>query len=276
MQQVRKPFLPAWYLPNGTKYAHENELEGASGSCERWSIWCGFLVIVGIIAEFAIAMIEPPYGLFLKLSAVPDAGVAIGIVGEVLFGILNNRLQTELRARSNAKLSEAIERAAKTDLARVELEKQLSARTLTQESFDILQKLKGKIPAVIVASDADSEPAWFANIIAIALQKAGIDVGIVTRGAHAHSTANFVCDRRAFSNPDGEPTNGEPLVSIFKEAGIPLDGISAVRPMDLPEDNPDVPMIVIGGRFIIPPNPPYLGPNNSAPPATMLERIRNP
>jgi hypothetical protein len=127
-QAVRKLFLPAWYLPNGTKTANENQLESASVSCECWSIWCGFLVIVCIIAEFAITIVEPPYDLFLKLSAIPDAGVALGIIGEVGFGIWNNRIQTELRRISNDKVvaavkaaGEANERAAKAEeeLARV-------------------------------------------------------------------------------------------------------------------------------------------------------------
>lgn len=104
--------MPAWYLPNGTNNADENELEGASESCERWSIWCGALVIISIIAELIIAIIEPSYGLFLKLSVVPDAGVAVGIVGEVVLGMWNNRIQTALRSRSNVKLADAINRAA--------------------------------------------------------------------------------------------------------------------------------------------------------------------
>jgi hypothetical protein len=86
--------------------AAENQLENASDSCELWSKWFAWLVAVSIVAEFIIAAAEAPYGLFLKLSATTDAGVAIGIVGEVMLGMRNNRIQTELRKRSNDRLSQ--------------------------------------------------------------------------------------------------------------------------------------------------------------------------
>jgi hypothetical protein len=145
-QKVRKRFLPAWYLPNGTKNADENELEGASESCERWSIWCGTLVIVSIIAELILAVIQPPYESFLKLSVLSDAGVAIGIVGEVLFAMWNNRIQTELRVRSNTKLAGAIahasdanERAASAELELTRLKAQLAWRTITTQQEMLLK-----------------------------------------------------------------------------------------------------------------------------------------
>jgi hypothetical protein len=121
---VRKLFLPAWYLPNGTINATESSLEEGSSSCERWGIWCGALVVVAVIAELLIAWIEPPYVTFLTDSAIADAAIAIGIVGEVLFGMWNNRIQTELRTRSDDRLSAAITATSKANERAAALEKE--------------------------------------------------------------------------------------------------------------------------------------------------------
>lgn len=121
---MRNLFLPAWYLPNGTINAAENQLEEASSSCERWGIWCGILVVVSVVVELVIAWVEPPYNTFLEASAITDAGVGIGIVGEVLFGMFNNRIQTELRTRSNDKLGTAVKTAGEANERAAKLERE--------------------------------------------------------------------------------------------------------------------------------------------------------
>jgi hypothetical protein len=61
------------------------------------------------------------------------APMAIGIVGEVLFGMWNNRIQTELRRRSNERSEEAsnrlriAEEKAAARITRIEPEKFLAA-----------------------------------------------------------------------------------------------------------------------------------------------------
>lgn len=131
--------MPAWYLRNGTINATENQLESASSSCERWGIWCGALVVAAVIAELVIAWIEPPYNTFLVDSAIADAAIALGIVGEVAFGMRDGRIQTELRKRSNEKLgaaekaaSEAGQRAAEAslELARIKAPRSFSAEAV--------------------------------------------------------------------------------------------------------------------------------------------------
>lgn len=188
-----------------------------------------FLVAIGVAVEFGADWIARPYEKIVK-----DAK------------------DLQLKSFENE--------TAEAKLETERLRSQLSARTLTKEQFDVLQKLKGKVRSVAIASDSDAEPSWFAGLIAVALQKAGIKVTVITRGAGVHSSANFLVDNLAFSNPNGKPTNGEPLISIFKEAGIPMNGgIAAVRPRDLSSIPPEVPIIVIGGRFTLPPKDPYLG-----------------
>lgn len=115
-QKPRNPF-PEWRLLDGIINAAESQLGRASDSCERWEWGCAGLVVVAVIAEFIIAGIHPPYDSFLEQwgTATADAVIALGIVGEVIFGRLDTRYQTELRKRSNAKLSDAIDRAAKLE-----------------------------------------------------------------------------------------------------------------------------------------------------------------
>jgi hypothetical protein len=141
IQKVTKALLPAWYLPNGTKYASDDQLEGASSSCEKWGLWCGVLVIASVIAEVIIAKAKPTYDLFLALSLPTDIGIAFGIIGEVLLGMRNNRLQTELRGRSDEKVATATARAAKA------LEELTRFRTPRQQilTIEVMAALKEKL-----------------------------------------------------------------------------------------------------------------------------------
>jgi hypothetical protein len=208
----------------------------------------GILVVLGLLVEIALAAnTKDAWSL-----VVANSLIAIGVIMEIRFG-------GNARAESEERAAEANERAANADLARIELEKQLAARTITKEQFEILKKLKGKISAVIVASEVDVEPSWFASVLATALGEVGLEVRIASRKAGAHGTGNMIYDKLAFSNPNGEPTNGEPLFSILNEAGIPIISVLARCPMDLFNETPDVPIIIIGGRFLVPPSPPYFG-----------------
>jgi len=116
IRKARMFLLPEWYLPKSTINASDGDLEGASSSCERWGMGFAGLVVIAVIAELVIAWIEPPYLLFLTYSGVADALIAFGIVGEVLLGtIWNNRIQTELRRRSNEQLASASQSAAEAN-----------------------------------------------------------------------------------------------------------------------------------------------------------------
>jgi hypothetical protein len=76
-----------------------------------------------VIAEVALAIAHPPYDSFCERwgATLADVLIAIGIGGEILFSMMGTRCQTEMRNRSNKKVAEAIERAAKAEeeLARV-------------------------------------------------------------------------------------------------------------------------------------------------------------
>jgi hypothetical protein len=141
-----RPFcLPPWYLENGTIDATDDKLEEGSSSCERWAIGCGAVVVISVIVELVLAIAHPSYDSPWERwgSAASDALIALGIVGEVMFGMWDSRIQTELRNRSNKRVADATVRAAEAtkiaeeaQLERVKLEERLSPRSLTKGQYD--------------------------------------------------------------------------------------------------------------------------------------------
>jgi len=262
--------FPAWRLPNGTINASETQLESASSSCERWEWGCAGAVVVAVIAEFAIAAIHPPYDSFLEQwgSAVADTVIALGIVGEVLFSRTDARIQTELRKRSNAKLADAIkvagnanERAAKADLARAKLEAQLQPRSLNQEQWNLIQSLRGKFERINIAFETDAETRWFANVLSLAFMAAEIKVITFPRASDIHTFGTMIYEPRGFDG--SRPRTVEPLIEIFRRSDPPsVPAIITGIPKDISAQGhghdisliADVPMIILGGRFNVPPD----------------------
>jgi hypothetical protein len=143
---------------------------------ERIEAWCAWLVL-GAIALEVVVWIAPLCPFLFKLgNAVSDGAVAIGIYGEMRFGhVVSDILKIHLE--------EAMQRASKADLARVELEKQLRTRSISKEQFEILEKIKGRVSEIRIASDADAEPMWFAHLLGIVVQNIGLKVHLVARSA---------------------------------------------------------------------------------------------
>jgi hypothetical protein len=268
IQKRRRLLLPLRLRKNGVINATDTELESAQECCEQFAILSTGMVFIGLVLEVYIAIKHPSSESYLERwgSVVADILVALGVLGELLPSMLVRRYSAEVGKRSAEKLTRAIrqsgeanERASKADLARVELENKLRARSISKEQFEILEKLKGQISEIRIASDTDAEPMWFAQLLAAVLLNMGITVNLLPRAPGFKSSVNILCDKRAFSNPDGAPTNGEPLASIFNGAGIPV-AILGGYPMDLRgEWGDDVPMIVIGSS-VLSPEPAYLGP----------------
>jgi hypothetical protein len=225
---------------------------------------CGVIVVASVAAEFVIAIVHPSYDSPWQRwgSAIADALIALGIVGEVAFGMWNNRIQTELRARSNQRLGEANERAAKADLARAELEAKLLPRTLTKGQWNFIQELKGKFEEISIAFEVDVETEWFANQIRDAFFAAGIRVGMFPRAPEVHGFGILIVEPRGFDG--AQPRTVGPLIELFTKGDIlPPLAIIGKAPNDIlrsisfsqPEMRPppDTPMIIVGGRFVLPP-----------------------
>jgi len=123
----------------------------------------------------------------------------------------------------------------------------LAPRTFSEEQYNALQGLMGKVTAINVCSDTGWESEWYASQLAIALGNAGIIVHGYTRAPGVHSNANILFDQHAFSNPHGAATRGNPILSVLKKAGIPITSVLAVMPMDI-KAPPNIPMIIIGDK----------------------------
>jgi hypothetical protein len=177
-QNPRNSF-PAWRLPNGTMNASDANLERASSSCGTWEWGCAAVVVAAIIAEFVIAYIHPPYDSVLnRLGTVAaDAAIAIGIVGEVIFGRLDARIQTELRNRSNKQLADAIKTAGEANERAAQLEKFNSWRRISRKQHDaMVSALRGIAPSLdvfIEYQNGDTEAFSLAIALAQIFREAG-------------------------------------------------------------------------------------------------------
>lgn len=94
--------------------ASDSEIEKSIESCERWEWFGSGLVVVGVIAEVAIAATHPPYDSFWEQwgSSVAGSLIAIGVALEIKLGQMAGLRQGELRRRSEEKVVEANMRAA--------------------------------------------------------------------------------------------------------------------------------------------------------------------
>ena len=303
-----------WHLRRGTiKEATDHQLELAADSCEQWELRFAGLVIVAVAAEFVFALIHPPYDSLWNIwgTVIADAGIAFGIIGEVICGRLDARIQTELRkrstdrladievangflgvemeraraeaARANARAAEANERASKADLARAELEAKLLPRTLSQEQRDFIQTLRGRFAEIAIAFETDVETQYFAASIRDAFWAAGIKVATYPRAAGIHSSGILIYEPKGLDG--SRPRTVEPLIEIFRKGDLigPMAVIGEV-PNDVvlsfSDTRPELkaplntPMIVVGGRFILP--PPHLERAAKAAKAAMDKMKKNP
>jgi len=112
---LRRLLIPLpWRLPNGIKNASDGELESSSEVCEEWSWICGGAVVLGVLAEVAIAWCHPLYDSFWERwgSVIADGVVMLGVAGEVQFSMMVFRRDKELKRRSDEKVANANKIAA--------------------------------------------------------------------------------------------------------------------------------------------------------------------
>jgi hypothetical protein len=131
--------------------ASDSGIEKSVESCERWEWFGGGLVVVGLIAEVAIAALHPPYDSFWEQwgSTVANSLVALGVVFEIKFGQMAGLRQSELRRRSDDKVAAATDRAAQAEaeLARITTPR---TRLLTPEATNF-QKGLGVSKGILAA-----------------------------------------------------------------------------------------------------------------------------
>ena len=229
----------------------------------RHSGWATLGILVGVILETVnLAKFpenKPP--IEITVGALAYAVTLISVAWSFLCirqtvqasGALQ-RETDEMVAQANAHAAEANERAATADLARMELERKLAPRELTQDQFDALQELKGQFEIINVAYETDAETWWFANSIISALVAAGIRVGQFRRAAEVHSFGTLLYEPGALKVPIKEGV----LAAIFRKVGLFASlALISHPPPDIAAPL-DAPLIIVGGRFILPPSRPYI------------------
>jgi hypothetical protein len=254
--------------------ATDTQLEGASSSCERWEWRCAGLVVLAVLAEIVIACVHPPYDSALNEwgTTLADAAIALGIVGEVIFGRLDARIQTELRRRSNELLASATKTAAQANERAAEARKQAAEAQLAFEKFraprfltaeqlaGISEKLKRyagqQFTGAVAPGIGDASPLW--RQIARALRDAGwvgppsdspAAIPAITRPGIVvmFSTATFVAEASVpFDVEASVMVRAEALSSALNEEGI--DAVSFPARGSAMEANPNAIRIEIGPK----------------------------
>lgn len=168
--------FPELRLTKGVRNATDAELVTSVESCEGAALWGAVAVVAGLVAEVVLAVHQTltpiawdsPTGTWGAVIA--DSLVALGVSAEVFFSKLGMNRQRELQRRSDAKLGEAIERAAKAEL---EIARIKARRSLNQREF--VEALRGKPawPVVEILYVDGSDCSGLAIEIAIALDQSG-------------------------------------------------------------------------------------------------------
>jgi hypothetical protein len=231
------------------KNANETERTALLGDAERLETWAAYLVLGAIVLE-AVVWASPLCPFLFKFgNFIADAAVAIGIYGEMRFGHVVADILKIL-------LTESID-------ARAELEKKLWPRMLDQEQWDFVQTLKGKFPIVAIAHEADTETRHFAGTIRDAFFAAGIPVAMYQRSPEVHSFGTLIYEPKGMDG--ARPRTVGPLVDLFgmmELVGsvaiileVPGDILASIIERTRPEMRAplDTPMIIVGGRFVLPP-----------------------
>jgi hypothetical protein len=193
-------------------------------------------------------------------SLIADIMIALGVGGEVLFGAIDSRCQSELRRRSNKRLGDALtqageahERAAKLDVEAAQLRQQLAPRELSKEQYQTLLTLRDRVEAVGVTSYTDSESIGFARQIVETLRRAGIHVTLHDPRTGLAWTGIYIVVPRPLVSYESDP-----LYATFKSAGLSVGcGTRDHYPlMGLPKH---IPIIMVGEKLgLSQSSPPYV------------------
>jgi hypothetical protein len=244
IQNPRNPF-PAWRLPKGgVKSASDNALEKAAESCEFWAWFCGGLVVAGLVMEFALAALHPPYDNFWSRwgSSLTTALVAIGVFGEIQFGRMGYRREHELKLRSDERFAaanimaeQAKKEAAEARERTAEIEKLTAWRHVNPEQRrQIADAIKERAPSFDVLIEferADPEAFAYAYEIAKIFAESGVNE---MRAAPNTYLSGPVFGLLIATAPDVDATV---IMDAFAQARIPLTRCNKNLSEHLPPNN---------------------------------------
>jgi hypothetical protein len=211
----------------------EAELANAAWWAWLWGEiehWAFLAVVVALAIEFAALKFGAPYKA--KLEASKDLKIAE----------LNN------------------------ETAR--LKSQLAPRSLTKEQFDAIEKLRGRIAAINLAVEADTECEIFAAHLAAALMNAGITVRRYSLPVDMRGSGGLlIYDQHIFSDDSG----GNIIFETLRNAKVAVVGKSSRLPDALAMPR-DIPAILVYEKPSAPyVSAPYFGPPAKAEPAPLAK-----
>lgn len=214
------------------------------------------MIIAGLIGDAAIIVFVSSGSFEKTLSVISSLVIAFGVWIEEVgseAAEAKEKADNDLEiAELNARAAEANRAAEEEKHARLKLEARLQPRSLNQEQWNLIQGLSGKLLSVNIGYETDAETRWFAGQIRDAFLSAGISVGMAPRGADVHSFGTLIFEPKGFDGA-GARTVG-PLVEIFKDAEtFGAVAIVTFLPGDIQAPS-DVPMIILGGRFVLTPS----------------------
>jgi hypothetical protein len=182
MTSPLRHLLPPWRLGKSVKSADEKDVERLSEGSVIVE-WCfAVLVIAGVFGEFVIAAKNPASNSDLGRwgTAAADFLVGLGVAIELLASVVAHICQGELTERSNVRLGEANERAAKaereTAALKVKLENLKLPRFISEEQHRALVEGLKQVsagPIYLRPGTQDSEAIEYGKAFQRAFEEAG-------------------------------------------------------------------------------------------------------
>jgi hypothetical protein len=238
----------------------EDNLRRGEERDETRAVWGGAAVIFGLLLEVAYAIAYSKGQSIVEEwgPVFADAFVALGVATEVLYAARARSKAAAIKRRSDEKIAAANERAAEAlqkaeeeSHARVKLEMNLQPRSVSPEQFHFIQGLGGRLEGINIGYESDGETLWFARQLEGAFLRAGIAVSMFQRPAEVHSFAILIYEPNGFDGSRARTV--EPLVDIFRMSEIrPALAVITGMPTDIQAPT-NIPMIIVGGRFVLQP-----------------------
>lgn len=145
---------------------------------EGVSAWATLAILAGIVVEIWLLWFAPPIWSERIWSTTANALIGAGLIAEYVAIRLTIVASGQSKALADLKIAEAVERAAKADLARVRLEVKLSGRRLSADQSaklsDALASVKDRVRVVQFMRLQEVEAYDFATDIIMSAERAGI------------------------------------------------------------------------------------------------------
>jgi hypothetical protein len=211
------------------------------------------LLLVSILAAFTVGfgiiLESPKYSAAVHRVAtwLVLGGIAVESLCTVFLFVFDESISAKQQSTIESQNSQIIA-----------LETQAAPRTLSKEQYDILKGLAGKYPAINIASEISLEAHFFASQLSTPLTAAGISVHVYPSTPGALWTGILI----STDNPINSAVV-EPLFKALSDSNLtagmgPLWEFAPTAPHD-------VPLILVGEKYMLNRQSPYFGDSKAAP-----------